>query len=133
MYGCELWFGGASSAHSLKQFAAGYHKAIKKILKLSYHESNHYACQEAQFFTFQHLVNKYKIMSAIRILTNPCNFIYKLMDYFVVSSTFLWEVYDILKAFYDIDSLIFNDRDAIIARVCFVQNHEKQMRDACLI
>ena len=133
MYGCELWFGGTSSAHSLKQFAVGYHKAIKKILNLSYHESNHYACQEAQFFTFQHLINKYKIMSAIRIITNPCNFICKIMDYFVLSSTFLREVYDILKKFYDIDSLIFNDRDAIIARVCFVQNHEKQMRDACVV
>ena len=133
MYGCELWFGGTGSALALKQFAVGYHKAIKKILNLSYHESNHYACQEAQFFTFQHLVNKYKIMSAIRLLKNPCNYILKIMNYFVTSSSFLKEVYDILKKFYDLDSLLFNDKDAIIARICFVQNHEKQMREACLI
>ena len=51
------------------------------------------------------------------------------MFFFQLSSVFLKEVYDILKTFYDIDSLLYNDRDAILARVCFVQNNEKQMRE----
>ena len=43
-YGSELWFGGKKSTQELKQFAVGYHKAIKKLTCLSTHESNHFAC-----------------------------------------------------------------------------------------
>ena len=42
---------------------------------------------------------------------------------------FLKDVYSILKDIYDIDSLLCNDRDAIISRIAFVQNHESQMRE----
>ena len=78
-YGCEMWFSSAGSC--LKQFGIGYHKAIKKILKLSYHESNHYACQEAQLLTFKHYINKCKIIASIRYLSRPCKFIETLGDY----------------------------------------------------
>ena len=47
-----------------------------------------------------------------------------------MSSTFLNEVNFILNKEYDIDSLNENDKDAIIARIYFKQNHEKQMREA---
>ena len=129
MYGCDLWFLTAHSAASFKQFAVGYHKAVKKLLDLSYHESNHYACQEAQLYTFQHLINKCRIMNAIRLISKPCNFIQKVMSYFSVSSVFLRQVYDFLEQIYDIDSLLYNDRDAIVARIAFVQNRERQMRE----
>ena len=46
-YGSELWFGPFKSLQVMRQFEVGYHKAIKKLLGLSTHESNHYACQEA--------------------------------------------------------------------------------------
>ena len=42
-YGSELWIGSGGASGALKQFAIGYHKAIKKLLNLSYHESNHFA------------------------------------------------------------------------------------------
>ena len=61
LYGSELWFGSKKSRLALKEFALGYHKAVKKLLGLSMHESNHYACQEANLLTFQHFVNKLKI------------------------------------------------------------------------
>ena len=38
------------------------------------------------------------------------------------------EVGYMLKKVYDVDSLFDNDLDAILARIQFVQNHEKQMR-----
>ena len=133
VYGCELWFGGSYSITLMKDFGIGYHKAVKKILKLSYHESNHYACQEAQVFTFSHFINKCKITAALRVLNNPCNFIRKILDFFMVSSIFLQDVYSVLRDFYDIDSLLFNDKQAIISRISYVQNHESQMRDAVLL
>ena len=130
IYGAEFWLrdqAGRSSA-VLKQFSVSYHKSIKKILHLSSHESNHYACQEAKLLTFHHFINKLKIMAAIRLFSEPCAFIRKLRDHMYVSSFLLKEVSGILEVDYDVDSVLDNDRDAIYSRICFVQNHERQMR-----
>ena len=80
-YGCKLWFQNGKALTALKQFGIGYHKAIKKILGLSYHESNHFACQEASLLMFSHLLNKVMFTSALRIFNKPCSFIYKSMDF----------------------------------------------------
>ena len=114
----------------LKQFGVGYHKAIKKLLNLSYHESNHYACQEASLLTFENLINKNIITSTYRISTKPCSFIGKAMDFLCTSSFLLKEVKNILTEKYDIDDIFDNDIDAIVSRVLFVQNREHQMREA---
>ena len=131
LYGSELWFDDHCSPSPLKQFSVGFHKAIKKLLNLSYHESNHFACQEANIFTLQHFINKNKIMQALRILTRPCNFICKNMCFFNLSSIFLKNTYVLLETFYGLDSLLCNDKDAIVARIGFIQNHETQMRTHC--
>ena len=55
-YGSELWFGGNVSQTVFKQFNIGFHKAIKKILELSYHESNHFACEQANILMFSHML-----------------------------------------------------------------------------
>ena len=128
-YGCELWIGSGGSSGSLRHFAIGYHKAIKKLLNLSYHESNHFACQEAQLFTFNHLLNKIKIMAAQRLILKPCDFLRKIMQYMKVSSALMREVHLILEQAYDIDSLLDNDIEAINSRILFKQNHERQMRE----
>ena len=67
-YGSELWFDNCKSLGSLRSFAVGYHKAIKKLLNLSYHESNHFACQEAKLLTFENYLNKIRIFSTLRLL-----------------------------------------------------------------
>ena len=106
----------------------GYHKEIKKLLDLSSHESNHYACQEGNFFIFQHLLNKIRISSAVRILRKPCVYIDKILDFLKISSFMIDNVNKILYDMYQIDSLMDNDFYAILARIIFVQNHETQMR-----
>ena len=129
-YGPELWFGNYQSLSALKQFSIGYHKAIKKIIKVSYHESNHYACQEAHLFTFDHLVSKIKVSTTFRLFKDPCDFFMKVKPFMVVSSVLYRDVLDLLWKKYEVNSLIDNDHDAIIARINFVQNHEQQMRGA---
>ena len=128
LYGAELWFYNKNAKSNLKQFSVGYHKAIKKLLGLSYHESNHYACQEAKLYTFDHLINKFKILFVMRIFTNPCSFIRSLLSFIRVSSVMYNEVCELLSNTYDIDSLEDNDKDAILARISYVQNHESQLR-----
>ena len=123
-----MWFANKGAASSFKDFSIGYHKAIKKILGLSFRESNHYACQEANLFTFEHLINKIQIMNAIRLLTNPCEFVRKINSFLSVTSVFYNEIYDLIKSKYQLESLIDNDKMAIMSRIGFVQNHEEQLR-----
>ena len=127
IYGAELWFGSKSKS-LLKQFTVGFHKAVKKLLGLSSHENNHYACQEANILMFNHYLNKLKICATIRLYRNPCKFIEKVAPYLTVSSVLLREVLKILESLYDCDSLFDNDLMAIISRIHFIQNHETQLR-----
>ena len=127
-YGSELWFNNKGSLSNLKQFATGYHKAIKKMLGVSTHESNHFACQETRLLTFENQINKDKILFALRLKTSLCSFICKIRPFLSVFSMLFRNVSDIMFSKYDIDFLTDNDRDAIIARIYFVQRHEPQMR-----
>ena len=129
MYGAELWFGDKKSKAALKQFAIGYHKAIKKLIGVSYHESNHYACQQAQTLTFEHFLNSLKMQFMFRLNLSPCPFIEKVMKYLCVSSVFFREVSEVSIDKYQIDDLLGNDRQAVASRVSYVQNHESQMRE----
>ena len=127
IYGAELWFG-SKSKRLLNQFAVGFHKAIKKLLGLSSHESNHFACQEANLLMFNHYLNKLKICAAIRFFKRPCQFTKKNLSYFYVSSILLNEVLGILESVYGCDSLFDNDPTALTSRIHFTQNHEVQLR-----
>ena len=128
IYGSDLWFYNVGVIGHLKHFAIGYHKAIKKILGLSTHESNHYACQEAELLTFKHLLNKIRIITAIRLFSSPCNYFRKILYFLNVSSVFLNEIKTIALTEYDIESLFENDRDAIMSRIVYVQNREETLR-----
>ena len=127
-YGMDLWFGCSKSKQSCQQFAIAYHKAIKKLLGLSTHESNHFACQEGNLFIFDHFLNKTKLSLAVRFLTKRCVFIDKILDFFKISSVMINEVNKILSDMYQVNSLTDNDFDAILARIIFVQNNESQIR-----
>ena len=129
-YGSELWFGPLESKQALKLFGIGYHKAIKKVLQLSMHESNHFACQEAGLMTFNHFLNKMKICSLMRFILRPCDFIRNLLNFMQISSVMVQDVSCVLRKIYDIYSLFDNDIEAIISRILFVQRNEEQMRVA---
>ena len=128
-YGGDMWFYDKKSKSALQQFAVGYHKAIKKLLGVSTHESNHFVCQEASLFTFEHLLNKMKLFTLLRVFTAPCAFIQKIFRFLTISSVFLSEIRDLLIEKYDVELLFEQDRDAIVSRMIFVQNHETPMRD----
>ena len=127
IYGAELWFG-FKSKRLLTQFGVGFHKAIKKLLGLSPHESNHYACQQANLLLFDHLINKLMICAIFRFLKTPCKFIEKNVSYLNISSILLKEVREKFDSVYGCDSLFDNDLMAIISRIHYIQNHETQMR-----
>ena len=100
------------------------------MLGLSSHESNHYACQEASALIFKHLINKIKILAVLRHFNSPCMFIKKTFYYFSMTSKFLFEIRNICLDIYDIEMLFQQDKDAVISRIAYVQNHESQMRES---
>ena len=128
IYGSDLWLDDRRSVGALKQFAVGYHKAIKKLLGLSSHESNHFACQEARMLTFNHMVNKSKITTAIRLFNSPCDFFSKILPFLSVSSYIRLKIDELCFKQYDVERVFENDIDAMISRIIFVQNHEETMR-----
>ena len=65
----------------------------------------------------------------IRFLKFPCDYVKKIIDYMYVSSFLLSDTYKIIKDMYQMDSLMENDFEAIIARIAYVQNHENQSRE----
>ena len=128
LYGAELWFGGHNSKGNLKQFSIGFHKAVKKLIGVSYHESNHYACQEARMLMFDHFVFSLKVNFLLRLYRYPCEFIRKNLHFLLISSVFFNEINALASLKYNIDNLFDNDKDAIFARICYVQNHETPLR-----
>ena len=127
-YGAELWF--YDNKYALQQFAVGYHKAIKKLLGVSTHESNHFVCQEASLFTFEHLLNKLKLYFVMRLFNFPCSYIQKNLSFLMKSSVFVNEVCETFYDKYDIELLFEQDRDAVLSRIMYIQNHEMPMRGA---
>ena len=128
-YGGDLWFHNKGSNCAIRQFAFGYHKAVKKLLGLSTHESNHFACQEATLFTFEHLLNKIKILSAFRFFNSPCRFVEKISCFLNISSVLLNEIRNLFSEKYEAENIFDQDRDAIVSRMQYVQNHEERMRE----
>ena len=128
IYGADLWLNSKGSVNTLNQFSVAYHKAIKKILGLSTRESNHFACQEAQMFTFDNFLNRLRVISVIRFFKSPCAFIAKNLSFLRISSSFYEAVNEIFSSTYDITDILDNDLDAINSRIVFVQNREDTMR-----
>ena len=128
-YGADLWFYDKKCKQALHQLTVGYHKAIKKLLGVSTHESNHFVCQESSLFTFEHLLNKLKLFLILRVFNDPCAFIEKTLNFLVLSSVLLNEIRDIFIHNYEIELLFEQDREALISRIVYVQSHETPMRE----
>ena len=125
LYGISFWTNDYKSKVLLKQFAVAYHKAIKRILNLSYGESNHFVCSITGLYTFNHFVNLNIFRSIIRFFRKPCSFVTKCMPYLKYHSVLLKETNVILRSIYNVHSCILeNDFDAILSRVHFVFNEE---------
>ena len=77
---------------------------------------------------FKHLLNKMKILFVFRLHFSPCISIEKILRHISVSSVLFNEVNTFSKDIYQIHDLFDNDRQAVVSRVLYVQNHEGQMR-----
>ena len=78
--------------------------------------------------TFKHFLNKLKYMTILRLYKFPCEYIAKNSYFFKVSSYFVTEIKDIFNREYNIENVLDNDKDAVVSRISFIQNHEETLR-----
>ena len=121
-YGPSLWLNTQKNKRLIKEFSIGYHKALKKILNVPYFYRNHLVCEFLGLVTLEHQLNIERIRFIYKIFQNPPIFLKKNYNYFRQSSYFFYDVSFIIKKIYDIDDLLDNDLDAILARVIYVHN-----------
>jgi hypothetical protein len=124
-YGSELWLEESFKKSNMKKFAIGFHKSLKKIVKLPYYVSNHFVCDLLGLFTFEHYLNWSKVRFCHQLLRHKNKLCKSLSNYFENKSFLLLTVNRMLNNAYDItSSLKINDLGAIKARIQYVQNHE---------
>ena len=75
------------------------------------------------------MLNKIKILTVLRLLNSPCVFIEKILRFLMFSSVYLNEIRDIFMNIYEVQCIFEQDRNAILSRISFVQNHEPRMRE----
>ena len=106
----------------MNQFSVGFHKALKKILNVPNFYSNHLVCEFMGLVTLIHQLHIEKVRFIYKIFKNPPAFLNKNFNYFKYNSYFLKDVEIIFNTFYDVDDLLDNDFEAIVARVYFIHN-----------
>ena len=108
----------------LKKLEICYHKAVKRIAGMQTWQSNHEACKRTQLNIFKHLISKRLAQLYFLLINSSAKLIRNLRYYFLFNSN----IYDYIKnrfqCFYDVDNFLFNDKDALFARINYVENNE---------
>ena len=133
IYGSNLWFGNFRCKRQLDQFAVGYHKAIKKILKVPYGASNHDCCEILGLLTFKHFLNSARLKFILRILKIPCVFISKIVPFLKIKSICFNELELLFKDVYNVNNILDNDKEALIARIFYIDRREPRSNYITLV
>ena len=123
-YGIELWHSKTFCASEYHNQEVIYHKSIKKMLKVSFRESNHAVCLETALPIFRHFHNWRMISFYFNISRSKSPCVVPLKNYLLNNSNFSSNIREIFDSIYSIQNLLDNDLDAIKSRIVYVQNHE---------
>ena len=119
-YGTELWFENFNCKTIKKQFAIGYHKAVKKILQVPWRESNHAVCNALNLLVFDDLINLRSVKFCHKIFRFKPFYIFKCFYYFKDNSCLYKHCDHLMMNTYGVRDFIDNDIDALIARIYFI-------------
>ena len=123
-YGFELWNSRSGSATEYHNLEVTYHKTIKKMLRVSYRESNHYVCSITGLPIFRHFHNNRLISFFFSIARSKSPCITPLKNYLLTESVMSENVDLIFEKVYSVTNVLANDLDALKSRILFVQNNE---------
>ena len=123
-YGINLWFEQNLRNSLTRKLEISYHKAVKKVMKLEMWRSNHNACEQMGVDLFKHLLSKRLLTFYFATINSNCKMISKLKYHFMLSSQLYNSLKNRFRQLYQINDVIGNDKNALIARVYFVQRTE---------
>jgi hypothetical protein len=123
-YGAEMWHNKHASLGAFKSAGISFHKAIKRILKISYRESNHTACELIDCLVFKHFINSKIFSFAFQIVNSKSECIAPHKEYLLNCSELFRDVERIALTEYGIENVFENDLDAIRSRIKFLQDRE---------
>ena len=123
-YGAELWHSHHGSRTEFHNLEVTYHKALKRVLGVSYYEKNHIVCYYSNTLLFKNFMNTKMIsfLFHIRNSNSPC--ILPIKKFILYKSEFSKNIKTIFKNEYCLENILSNDLDAIKSRVEFVQSRE---------
>ena len=124
LYGCKQWWNRSKVKVRLKSSAMAYHKALKLLLAIPKRSSSHLTCNWLNLLTYDHEINRKSIQFGFNVLNSksPCMTRIHLE---MQRGVLLRGIADIARNVYSILNVFDNDRDAIWARIWFVQRSER--------
>jgi hypothetical protein len=123
-FGSELWFSYKNCTALFKQVSISYHKAVKKILGISYRESSHLACEMSGLLTFNNFINLKKILFVRRLVTLPNMFMSSIRSHLLYFSSITESIRCLALNKYNLGNFFEDDTHALRARVFFVDRRE---------
>lgn len=119
-YGTELWFRNFDCKVEIKQFSIGYHKALKKILRIPWSERNHHVCNAVNLLVFNDFINLRLVKFCHKIFKCRPFYVFKCFYYFKDYSSLFKHCDLLMLNSYGVNNFIENDIDALSARIYFV-------------
>ena len=123
-YGINLWFQHEIKNVFVRKLEVAYHKAIKRVLGMDFWRSNHDACELMNIDLFKHFLTKRMINFYFSAISSNCRMFIKLRYHFMLSSRLFISLKHRFRKFYQIKDIIGNDKDALLARIDFIQRNE---------
>ena len=123
-YGLNLWFEEQVKVGYVKKLEIAYHKAIKRVVKMNVWESNHVACEKLGINIFKHLLSIRLIKYYFSIINARSKALNNIKYYMMLNSNFYMNLRKRFSDMYDIDCIVDNDKNALMARINFTERHE---------
>ena len=124
LYGSELWDDLKGCSQAFSSFKINFHKAIKRLIGVSFRSSNHEACISAGMHTLDHIMN-FKMFNFGLLIKNsksPC--LKPIQKFLLTKSRIINKMILIGKEKYGVNNILEFDKATISARISFVFNRE---------
>ena len=123
-YGMHLWIEEPLKSKDLYTLSVAYHKAVKRVAGLTPWDNNHEACSIVGVNTMKHLLAKRMVKFYFRVMSSQVSMIRRLRYHFMQRSALHQTISGIFERVYGTKMVLFNDLQALLARVDFVERTE---------
>ena len=120
----HLWIEEPLKSKDLYALSVVYHMAVKKVAGLKLWDNSHEACSMVGVNTMKHLLAKRMVKFYFRLMSSQVSMVQRLRYFFLQSSALHRTTSGMFERVYGTKMLLFNDLQALLARVDFVERTE---------